>query len=387
MNSAGMNLRPVDALHAMLERVRVDLAQRGYDILVGEGLLGQAGTHIAALAPGASCAIVTDSHVAALHAPVLEASLDAAGIRHARIVVPPGESSKNYAAFAHVCDAIIAAKMERGDLVIALGGGVIGDLAGFAAASVRRGMRLVQMPTTLLAQVDSSVGGKTGINSPHGKNLVGAFHQASLVLADTNCLATLPMREFRAGYAEVAKYGLINDAPFFHFLEENWQAIFAGGLERVEAIARCCQSKASIVMRDEFEQGDRALLNLGHTFAHAFERLTHYDGARLVHGEAVAVGLACAFRFSVRQGLCSGQDAGRVEGHLRNAGLPTAIGAIPGFDDGADAILEAMFQDKKVHRGALTFILARGIGKSFIAKDIDPGLVHDFLTSELATGS
>ena len=364
--------------------VRVGLGERGYDIVIGAGLLASAGARINALAPGAACALVTDSNVAAHHLPALQASLDAAGIRHAAVVVEPGEATKNYANFARVCDAIIAAKMERGDCVVVLGGGVVGDLVGFAAASVRRGMRLVQVPTSLLAQVDSSVGGKTGINSPHGKNLVGAFHQPSLVLADSGALATLPEREFRAGYAEVAKYGLIGDPAFFTWLEKNWRAVFAGGPERAQAIATSCAAKAAVVARDEFEQGDRALLNLGHTFGHAFERLTGYDGTRLVHGEGVAVGMACAFRFSTRLGLCRGQDTSRVEGHLRTVGLPVHIRDIPGWTGGVEPIMEAMYQDKKVQRGALTFILARGIGESFIARGIAARDVRAFLADELA---
>ena len=362
--------------------LKVGLGARSYDIVIGEHLLECAGARIAALAPGANCAIVTDAHVAALHLPALEASLAAAGIRSTAIIVPPGEASKSYAQFERVCDAVIAAKLERRDLVVALGGGVIGDLAGFAAASVRRGMAFVQIPTSLLAQVDSSVGGKTGINSPHGKNLIGAFHQPALVLADMTCLDTLPIREFRAGYAEVAKYGLIDDAEFFAWLESNWREVFAGGAARQEAIRKSCAAKAAVVERDEFETGDRALLNLGHTFGHAFERLTHYDSARLVHGEGVAVGMACAFRFSVRRGLCTGQDAGRVEAHLRTVGLPTRISDIAGAFT-CDHILEAMFQDKKVERGALTFILARGIGQSFIAKNVPADEVRAFLNEEL----
>jgi len=367
-----------------LDIVRVELGARGYDIVIGDGVIADAGARIAALAPNAACAIVTDENVARAHLPALQASLTAAGLRHSAIVAPPGESTKCYQWFERVCEAIIGAKIERGDFVVALGGGVVGDLAGFAAASVRRGVRFVQIPTTLLSQVDSSVGGKTGINSAHGKNLIGAFYQPSLVLADTAALATLPEREFRAGYAEVAKYGLIDAPDFFAWLEGNWRAVFAGGPARIEAIARSCASKAAVVARDETEQGDRALLNLGHTFGHALERLVNYDGARLVHGEGVAIGMACAFRFSAKRGLCAGQDAERVAGHLRTVGLPTRITEIPGWNAEPDAILEAMYQDKKVSQGALTFILARGIGQSFIAKGVDPGDVRAFLEAELA---
>ena len=362
--------------------VPVRLGERSYDIIIGDGLIADAGRRIAALAPRAACAVVTDSHVAAIHLDPLRAGLAAAGIRHVPVVVAPGESSKSYAGFAAVCNALLAGRMERGDLVVALGGGVVGDLAGFAAASLKRGMRVVQVPTSLLAQVDSSVGGKTGINAPAGKNLVGAFHQPSLVLADTGALDTLPAREFRAGYAEVAKYGLIDDAPFFAWLEKNHAAVARGGEERVEAIARSCRSKAAIVGRDEFEQGDRALLNLGHTFGHAIERLTGYDGARLVHGEGVAIGMALAFRFSVRLGLAAEADAARVERHLSAVGLPTRLADVPGFAPSPEAMLDAIAQDKKVERGSLTFILARGIGRSFVAKGIEAEAVTAFLADE-----
>ena len=368
-------------------RVAVDLPEREYDILIGPGLLAQAGAAIARLAPEAACAIVTDANVAPLHLAALEASLEAAGIRHESIVVPAGEASKSYACFETVCDGVLAGRFERGDLVVAFGGGVVGDLAGFAAASLRRGMRFVQIPTSLLAQVDSSVGGKTGINSHHGKNLVGAFHQPALVLADTDVMTTLPPREFAAGYAEMAKYGLLGDAAFFDWLDANLLEIFAGGPARATAVARSCAAKAAVVVRDEREQGERALLNLGHTFGHAFERLTHYDGSRLVHGEGVAIGMACAFRFSARRGLCSRQDVARVEAHLRTAGLPTRIRDIAGFDADAATIVEAMYQDKKVEHGSLTFILVNGIGAAFVAKGVDAGDVRAFLEEELALAS
>lgn len=373
--------RPETSAHAT---VRVELANRAYDILIGRDLIASAGRHITAMFPKSACAIVTDENLAREHLPALERGLDAHGIRHARVVIAPGEASKCWSTFARVCDDIIAAKMERGDLVVALGGGVVGDLAGFAAASVRRGMRFIQIPTSLLAQVDSSVGGKTAINSEHGKNLIGAFYQPALVLADTGALATLPPREFRAGYAEIVKYGLIDDAPFFDWLTANWQAIFARGPELVEAIRKSCASKAAVVARDETEQGDRALLNLGHTFGHALETLTHYDSERLVHGEGVAIGLACATRFSVKLGYASQADAERVEAHLKACGLPDSITHIKGWNHGADEILEAMYQDKKVQRGALTFILLHGIGQSFIARGVEAEKVRAFLTEELA---
>ena len=371
-------------------RIPVGLGDRSYDILIGPGLVAGAGARIAALAPGAACVVVTDRNVARHHLPALLASLDAAGLRHAEVVVEPGEGSKSFAAYAEVCGAVLDARAERGDLVVALGGGVVGDLAGFVAATLKRGMRFVQIPTSLLAQVDSSGGGKTGINAPQGKNLVGAFHQPALVLADTGCLDTLGPRDFRAGYAEVVKYGLIDDAPFFDWLDQNRGAVFAGGkageAARLHAVAQSCRAKAAVVARDEHERGDRALLNLGHTFGHALERLTAYDGARLVHGEAVAVGLALAFRFSAAQGICPAADAARVEAHLRAAGLPTRFGDVPGWSEGAGAVLDAMMQDKKVTRGRLNLILARGIGRSFVAPDVQAATVRDFLDGEMAKG-
>jgi shikimate kinase/3-dehydroquinate synthase len=374
--------RPSDApLHH--ESVRVALGARSYDILIGAGLLAEAGEKIAAVAPGAACAIVTDANVARLHLPALEDSLKAAGVGYSTIIVEPGEGSKSLSVFGRVCEEAIAARIERRDVIVALGGGVVGDLSGFVAASLRRGARFVQIPTSLLAQVDSSVGGKTGINSPQGKNLIGAFHQPSLVLADVDTLATLPPREFRAGYAEVVKYGLIGDRRFFEWLEADGDAIFHGKPEQICAVAVSCESKAAIVARDETEQGDRALLNLGHTFGHAFERLVGYDSACLVHGEGVAIGLALALRFSQRLGLCPGQDALRVERHLSSLGLPTRISDIPGANFTADAIMDAMYQDKKVERGALTFILLRGIGAAFVAKSVDPADARAFLQSEL----
>ncbi|WP_201830835.1 3-dehydroquinate synthase [Microvirga zambiensis] len=362
--------------------VHVPLGDRAYHILVGRGLIETAGSRIAALGARAA-AIVTDEHVGPLYADALAQALTAQGLRVSVVTLPPGEATKSYANLEKVCDAVLSAKIERGDLVVALGGGVIGDLAGFAAAVVRRGVRFVQVPTSLLSQVDSSVGGKTGINSRHGKNLVGAFHQPSLVIADTALLDTLPLREMRAGYAEVAKYGLIDDARFFAWCEANWQSIFAGGPERDEAVAQSCRAKADVVVRDEHETGDRALLNLGHTFGHALEKITAYDSARLVHGEGVAIGLSLAFRFSAFLGLAPATDAERVERHLKAAGLPTRLGDVPGGCGTVDQLLDAMAQDKKVKGGALTFILARAIGQSFIAPGIDPDKVRAFLGREI----
>ena len=363
--------------------VQVALAERSYGIVIGRGLLASLGDRIRALRPGARVAVVTDETVARHHLPACEAALKSAAVEASSIVVPEGEGSKSYAGFERVCEAIIAARIERGDLVIALGGGVIGDLAGFAAASVRRGVDFVQVPTTLLAQVDSSVGGKTGINSRHGKNLIGAFHQPVMVLADTALLDTLPRRQFAAGYAEVAKYGLLGDAAFFSWLEANWQDVFSGGPAREHAIAVCCRAKAAIVARDERETGERALLNLGHTFGHALEAGAGFSD-RLLHGEAVALGMALAFEFSARKGLTAAADAERVRAHLAAAGLPTQMTDIPGGAPGPDELMDLIAQDKKVKRGTLTFILVRGIGQAFIANDVDPGEVRAFLADKLA---
>jgi len=362
--------------------VPVALGARAYEIVIGRGLIGQLGERIRALRPGARTAIVTDETVARHHLAAAEAALRSAAIDAARIVVPEGEGAKSYATFETVCEAIIAARIERNDLVVALGGGVVGDLAGFAAACVRRGIDFAQMPTTLLAQVDSSVGGKTGINSRHGKNLIGAFHQPVLVIADTALLDTLPAREFRAGYAEVAKYGLLGDAAFFAWLEGNWQDVFAGGPAREHAIAVCCRAKAGIVARDERETGERALLNLGHTFGHALEAAAGYSG-RLLHGEAVALGMVLAFEFSARKGLIGESDAARAAAHLAAAGLPTHVSDVPGGMPDVDALMDLIAQDKKVKRGTLTFILVRGIGQAFVVNAIDPAEVRAFLAEKL----
>jgi len=363
--------------------VPVGLGERAYDILIGPGLIARAGTEIAGRLPGTRAAIVTDENVAAVHLDTFQAALAAAGIESVAVRLKPGERSKSFESLERTVDAILEAKLERRDAVIALGGGVVGDLAGFAAGVVRRGMNFVQVPTSLLAQVDSSVGGKTGINTPRGKNLVGVFYQPRLVLADTEVLDTLPLREFRAGYAEVAKYGLINRPDFFAWLEANWQEIFSGGAARTEAIAECCRAKAEIVEKDERETGDRALLNLGHTFGHALEAATGYDGARLVHGEAVAIGMVLAHKFSARMNLASPDDSARVEAHLSAVGLPTRPNQIPGGLADAATLLSFIAQDKKVTRGALTFILTRGIGQSFIAKDVPGSEVLAFLEDVL----
>ncbi len=365
-------------------RVQVALGERGYDILIGAGLLERAGGHIARVLPGARVAVVTDENVAATHLDTVTRGLQATGVDAHPIILPAGEKTKSFEHLQTVVDGVLGARLERGDAVVALGGGVIGDLAGFAAGIVRRGMNFIQMPTSLLAQVDSSVGGKTGINTGRGKNLVGVFQQPRLVLADTAALDTLPEREFRAGYAEVAKYGLIDRPEFFAWLEVNWREVFDGGPARAQAIATSCQAKADVVARDEFETGDRALLNLGHTFGHALEAATSYDSARLVHGEGVAIGMALAHRFSARLNLCSPDDAARVERHLKAVGLPTRISDVPGDMPGAEALLGFIGQDKKVSRGKLTFILTHGVGQSFIAKDVPSSEVLAFLEQSLA---
>jgi len=363
--------------------VPVALGARAYEIVIGRGLIAKLGEATKALRPGARTVIVTDETVAKHHLAATEASLAAAGIESSRIVVPQGEGSKNYATFESVCEKIIAARIERGDLVVALGGGVIGDLAGFAAACVRRGLDFVQVPTTLLAQVDSSVGGKTGINSPQGKNLIGAFHQPILVVADTEALDTLPERQFRAGYAEVVKYGLLGDAGFFAWLETNWRDVFSGGSAREHAIAVSCRAKAAVVARDERESGERALLNLGHTFGHAFEAGAGFSD-RLLHGEAVALGMALAFEFSARKGLIGEAEAARACAHLAAVGLPTHVGQVSGGVPGIDALMDLIAQDKKVKRGKLTFILVRGIGQAFVESGVDAAEVRAFLADKLA---
>jgi 3-dehydroquinate synthase len=367
--------------------VDVALGERTYDIVIGRDVLQSLGVRVAVLRPGVRAAIVTDRNVAQHWLEQTEASLAKAGIAVSRIVVGEGEGSKTYAGLEQVSEALIAARIERNDLVIALGGGVVGDLAGFAAAILRRGVDFVQVPTSLLAQVDSSVGGKTGINSPQGKNLLGAFHQPVLVIADTAVLDTLPPRQFRAGYAEVAKYGVLGDEAFFAWLESNHAEVFRGGAAREHAIATSCRAKAAIVARDERETGDRALLNLGHTFGHALEAATGFSD-RLFHGEGVAIGMVLAAELSARLGMIAQADADRIERHLAEVGLPTHLQDIAGFaQEGladADALMALMAQDKKVKRGKLTFILLEAVGRALIAKDVEPSLVRDFLQAKLA---
>jgi 3-dehydroquinate synthase len=366
-----------------MRTVKVELGNRSYEIRIGRGLLEQAGPMIAQLRPGARVAIVTDRNVAALHGQALSASLDRAGIGHVTIALEPGEATKSMPVFAELVNRLLSERLERRDLVIAFGGGVIGDLAGFAAAVTRRGMDFVQIPTSLLAQVDSSVGGKTGINAAQGKNLIGAFHQPVLVIADTALLETLTPREFKAGYAEVVKYGLIDRPQFFHWLQKHREEIFAFGPALEEAVAISCQAKAEVVAADETETGARALLNLGHTFGHALEAATGYDSARLVHGEGVAIGMVLAHEFSNRLNLCDADTVGVVRSHLAEAGLPTTMSQIEGSLPPAADLLGFITQDKKVKRGRLTFILTRGLGQSYVADDVPPDEVLAFLSGKL----
>ena len=366
----------------MSRTVRVGLGERAYDVVVGGGLLDKAGVLLAPLLKQGRTAIVSDATVWALHGERLTKSLAAAGISSQAIVVPPGEPSKSWEGLAEVSDRLLELELDRGDLIVAFGGGVVGDLAGFAAAIYKRGIDFVQIPTTLLAQVDSSVGGKTAIDTPRGKNLIGAFHQPKLVLADLDLLATLPEREMRAGYAEVIKYGLLGDFAFFEWLETNGPAVLAGDPDALAyAVARSVEMKAEIVEADEKEAGRRALLNLGHTFGHALEAETGY-GEALLHGEAVAAGSAIAFRFSAAQGLCSSQDAQRAEGAIAAAGLPTRLDQVGSGAFDAAKLVRHMGQDKKAEGGRLTFILARALGEAFVAKNVDGQAVRDFLVAE-----
>ncbi len=364
--------------------VPVPLGDRAYDVLIGPDLLTAAGRIIPARLGQARYGIVTDENVAHFHLAALEKALSADGRLLGTVILPAGEATKCFGQLAPLSEKLLSMGLERGDLVVAFGGGVIGDLAGFAASILRRGVRFVQIPTTLLAQVDSSVGGKTGINTPQGKNLIGTFHQPSLVLADTDVLSTLPAREMRAGYAEVAKYGLIWDAGFFGWLEDNWRSVFGNDVSALtHAIETSVKAKSDVVVRDEKEAGDRALLNLGHTFGHALEAWSGYSD-RLLHGEGVAIGTCLAFRFSEQQGLCPKGTARRVAQHFENVGLPTRIGEIPGGRADADELMRLMAQDKKVRQGRATFILARGVGQAFITRDVDAGDVRAFLAREIA---
>ena len=371
----------------MTSTVRVNLDSRSYDVVIGSGLIAQAATHLAPLLRRPKVWIVTEDRVAPLHLAHLEAALTAGGIAARALILPAGEGTKSWQYLTQTVEWLLDEKVERGDIVIALGGGVIGDLVGFAAAILRRGVRFVQMPSSLLAQVDSSVGGKTGINTRHGKNLVGAFHQPSLVLADIDLLSTLAPRDFLAGYGEVVKYGLLGDAAFFDWLEENAPAMAAGDLAlREEAVRWSVQMKADIVARDETEQGDRALLNLGHTFCHALEAATGYSD-RLLHGEGVAIGCALAAELSARLGLCPQEEPSRIRAHLAEMGMKRDLADIEGDLPDADALLALMAQDKKVLEGQLRFILMRGIGTSFVTSDVLPDAVKTLLNESLGARS
>ncbi len=365
------------------ETVRVELGRRSYDIHIGADLLDRTGEFVAPLLSRPRLAVITDENVAALHLPRLEAALS--GIEVSTLTLPAGEATKSWAGLERTVEWLIESRIGRDDLVLALGGGVIGDLAGFAAAILRRGVRFVQIPTSLLAQVDSSVGGKTGINSPLGKNLVGAFHQPVLVLADVGLLDSLSPRELRAGYAEVAKYGLLGDAEFFSWLESSGPDVIEGDpAARARAVRRSCEMKAEIVARDETEEGDRALLNLGHTFGHALEAATGYS-ERLLHGEAVAIGCVLAFETSAALGLCEADVPARVIAHFDRIGLKARLADIPGTLPDADGLLSLMAQDKKVRDGRMAFVLARGIGEAFLSREADLGVVRSVLARALAS--
>jgi 3-dehydroquinate synthase len=364
-------------------RISVAIAGAPYDVVIEPGLIDRIGAEVRPFVRKDSVPIVTDTHVAAQWRARVDAALAKAGLNGRWLILPPGESTKSWAHLAQVVDFLIAEEVERRDRVIALGGGVIGDLVGFAASMVKRGCGFIQIPTTLLAQVDSSVGGKTAINTAAGKNLVGAFHQPALVLADPDTLDTLPPRHVRAGYAEVVKYGLIDDAEFFAWCEANGARLISGDAEaRVTAIARSVAAKARIVAADEKElTGVRALLNLGHTFGHALEAETGFSD-RLIHGEGVGLGMVLAARFSVRQGLMHGQDAERIAAHLAAVGLPASLRSL-GLDCDGRRLADHMLHDKKMDAGTLPFLLMRGIGQTFLAKDVDLADIATFLDAEL----
>ena len=363
--------------------VSVNLPGREYDIHIGPGLLTDAGILIAPLLSQPRVRVITDETVSALHLETLRAGLQTAGISMEALALTPGEGTKNWENLSKCVEWLLDQKVERRDVVIAFGGGGIGDLVGFAAGILRRGVRFVQIPTSLLAQVDSSVGGKTGINTRHGKILVGAFHQPSLVIADVEVLGTLTSRDFLAGCGEVVKYGLLGDAAFFEWLEENGPAMAAGDVAaRVYAVRRSVEMKAEIVVRDETEQGDRALLNLGHTFCHALEAATGYSD-RLLHGEGVAIGCALALEVSSKMGLCSQEDPSRLRAFLKNMGMKTDLSDIDGVLPDAEALVDLMGQDKKVLDGQLRFILTRGIGSAFVTSDVSRELIVDVLDEAL----
>ncbi len=364
--------------------VKVALGERSYDIVVEDGLIDRAGEHLASHARGGRLVVVTDENVAVAQLDRLSAGLRHAKIETVPIILPPGEGTKSWDGLSALMDRLLAMEVERSDHIIALGGGVIGDLVGFAASILKRGCSFIQIPTTLLAQVDSSVGGKTAINAPAGKNLIGAFHQPSLVLIDPTSLDTLPSREVRAGYAEVVKYGLIDDAGFFAWCEANGTALLNGHpAARTHAILKSVAAKANIVADDELERsGRRALLNLGHTFGHALEAETGYSDA-LLHGEAVAAGMALAFRYSAAQGLCAEEESQRVTAHLRAAGLPASLHDA-GISASGEELVAHMLHDKKMAAGKLPFLLARGIGATYLDKQVDLASIAAFLNNEQA---
>ena len=367
-----------------IEKLRVELGERAYEILVGGGLIAHAGRDMLPLLRRRQAIIVSDEAVAGHYLAALRDSLTEAGIAHHAVLLPPGEETKDLAHFGKLVDEILAIGIERGTMLIALGGGVVGDVTGFAAATLLRGIDFVQIPTTLLAQVDSSVGGKTGINTRLGKNLIGAFYQPRLVLADTGTLSSLPRRELLAGYAEIVKYGLIRDVEFFAWLEAEGRSVcdlMPGALRR--AVMTSCAMKADIVAGDEREEGDRALLNFGHTFGHALETETGFS-SQLLHGEAVALGMVLAFDFAARLGLVAGDEARRARHHLEERGLPTQMAAIGLAGTPADRLIVHMSKDKKVRDGRIALILPRRIGEVFVMKDAPLDQLHDFLTETAA---
>lgn len=367
-----------------MKTIQVNLPKSQYEIFIGAGLILEAANKITPILNRNFVAIVSDANVAALYGEKLEKVFHDAGIESVLITVPAGEGSKSWPYLTQVVEELLEAKVERDDVVIALGGGVIGDLVGFAASILRRGVRFVQMPTSLLAQVDSSVGGKTGINSKMGKNLIGAFHQPEMVICDTDVLKTLPKREFLSGYGEVVKYGLLGDAQFFEWLDENHNSILGLEQETIETmIAHCCQMKADIVARDEKERGDRALLNLGHTFGHALESATGYS-SRLLHGEGVAIGCGLAFDLSEKLNHTTNMGGKKARAHFEKMGMMSKLCDVEGVNWDIDQLVEAMKQDKKVQSGKLTFILAHEIGKAFVARSIDDSVVKQVLKEALS---
>ena len=365
----------------MRRSIAVALADRSYEVAIGPGLIAEAGARLGPFLKRPLAAVVADTNLQGLHGEVLTQALQSAGIETSFVVIAPGEAAKSFAGLADLCQRLVDLELDRGDVIVAFGGGVIGDLAGFAAAIFKRGIDFIQIPSTLLAQVDSSVGGKTAIDMPQGKNLIGAFHHPKLVLADLDLLSTLPAREIACGYAEIVKCALLADADFFAWLEAHGGAVLALGEALAEAVARAVAIKAKIVEADEREGGARALLNLGHTFAHAIEAETGFDEA-VKHGEAVALGCALAFRLSAELGHCSDDEADRAAAAMDAAGLPTRLADLAGGAPSAKALVAHMAQDKKSHGGALNLVLARRIGEAFVAKDIDPARLEAFLVAE-----